>query len=270
MEKTEYPKVSLILSTYNRPDALNLCLKSIARQSMLPNEVIIGDDGSREDTRNLIYSFQQNFPVPIVHVWQEDKGFRLAMSRNRSVAASQYEYIIEIDGDLILHPDFISDHLYFARKGFFLKGGRVNLNERLTDKCCKNGELPPYHFLTPGMLRRINAIHCLSLSRYFAPRYKRNKVLGLGCNMSFWKEDYIRINGYDEFFEGWGGEDYDFAARMLNSGIERLYLKFSGIVFHLWHNDLYMQNKDKNFKYYHQKLGESAMRYKNGGDQYLK
>ncbi len=269
MKKQNVPRVSLILSTYNRPDALDLCLQSIARQTVLPDEVVIGDDGSREETLHLIEIFQADFPVPLIHVWQEDKGFRLAMSRNRSVARCSGDYIIEIDGDLILHPRFVEDHLYFCRKGCFLKGGRVNLSEKLTKKLCESRKLPVIHFLTNGLLRRINAVHCLPLSRYLSRRYKKNKVVGLGCNMSFWKEDYLRINGYDEFFEGWGGEDYDFAWRMTNSGVERLYLKFSGIVYHLWHNDLYMQNKEKNFAYYREKREQKALRCKAGVDQYL-
>ncbi|MCC8153459.1 MAG: glycosyltransferase [Tannerellaceae bacterium] len=114
-------RTSLIVSTYNRPEALNLCLKSIARQKVLPNEVVIGDDGSKEETRLLIEKFQKDFPVPIKHIWHEDKGFRLAMSRNKAVANCDYEYILEIDGDLILHPLYVSDHLYFAQKSFFPK-----------------------------------------------------------------------------------------------------------------------------------------------------
>jgi glycosyltransferase involved in cell wall biosynthesis len=269
MEKT-YPAVSLIVSTYNRPDALNLCLQSIARQTVLPDEVIIGDDGSEEETRLLIQAFQANFPVPLVHIWQEDNGFRLAMSRNKSVAAARCEYIIEIDGDLILHENFVADHLYFAQKGCFLKGGRVNLTEKCTEPCGAEGKAPVFNFFSKGLLRRINSLHCRFLSKYLTHRYKKNRVLGLGCNMSFWKEDYININGYDEFFEGWGGEDYDFASRMSNSGVQRLYLKFSGIVYHLWHNDLYMQNKEENFSYYFDKRDKKAVRCEKGIEQWIR
>ncbi|GBU07973.1 glycosyl transferase [Bacteroidales bacterium] len=267
--KKEKPRVSMIISTYNRVDALSLCLQSIACQSLLPDELVIGDDGSRNDTLQMIQSFQKHFPIPIVHVWQEDKGFRLAMARNKSVAQCKYEYIIEIDGDLILDRRFVEDHVYFACEGYFIKGGRVNLTEELTKKLCSSLRLPDLNFLSKGLKRRINAFHCLSLSTYLSTRYKKNKIVGLGCNMSFWKKDYIAINGYDEFFEGWGGEDWDFACRMLNSGVKRFYLKFSGIVFHLWHQDFHMQNKDKNFEYYYEKKGAKASRCDKGIDQYL-
>ncbi|MCC8153458.1 MAG: hypothetical protein LIP01_04135 [Tannerellaceae bacterium] len=155
------------------------------------------------------------------------------------------------------------------RKVFFLKGGRVNLNKKLTDKLCKSGQIPNLNFFSPGLLRRINAIHNLTVSEYLAPRCKRKRVLGLGCNMSFWKEDFIKVNGYDEFYEGWGGEDYDFTCRMLNSGVERLYLKFSGIVFHLWHEDFYMYNKEKNQNYYNQRKAEKVTVAPVGVSQYL-
>ena len=265
-----YPKSSIIVSTYNRPDALRLCLKSIAKQVVLPDEVVIGDDGSKQDTIDLIRDFQKDFPVPLLHVWQKDEGFRLAQCRNKAVAACSHEYIIEIDGDLILHPRFVEDHLRFAQKGHFIKGGRVNLDKQLTAKVCASGEIPPLHPFAPGLMRRVNAVHCFPLSKYLSTHYKKNSIVGLGCNMSFWKEDYIRINGYDEFFVGWGGEDYDFALRMLNSGVKRLYLKFSAIVFHLWHEDKFMQNKDKNFEYYDERIKEHATRCENGVDKYLK
>jgi glycosyltransferase involved in cell wall biosynthesis len=264
-----YPKVSLIISTYNRPDALDLCLQSIVRQTHLPDEVVIGDDGSKNDTQNLIESFQADFPVPLIHVWQEDKGFRLAMSRNRAVAASHYEYIIEIDGDLILHRNFITDHLYFAQKNHFLKGGRVFLSQKFSEECCQSRKLPEINFFSRGIIRRPNTIRCLALSKYLAASYQKNKFTALGCNMSFWREDYIQVNGYDEFFEGWGGEDYDFASRLINSGIKRLSLKFSGIVYHLWHNESQQQNVSKNKQYYLNAKNKKSVRCTNGIDQYL-
>lgn len=260
--------VSIIISTYNRPEALSLCLKSLSVQSRLPDEVVIGDDGSNEETKIMIDRFRENFPVPITHVWHEDKGFRLAKSRNKAVVATHGEYIIQIDGDLILHKDFIADHLQFVRPVFFLKGGRVNLTKELTQSICASNKLKRFHFFSKGLMRRVNAIHCLPVSRFLAPLYKKGKVLGLGCNMSFWKKDYIAINGYDEFYEGWGGEDYDFACRLMNAGVNRLYLKLSGIVYHLWHNDPYMYNCEKNIAYYNEQKKMKRIICEKGISQY--
>lgn len=260
-------KATLILSTYNRPDALILCLESIIKQSVLPQEVIIGDDGSKEDTRKVIELYQKKFPVPLIHIWQEDKGFRLAKARNKCLAQAKSEYIIQIDGDLILHRNFVKDHLAFAQKGYYIKGGRVNVTEKLTQKLCKRARYFHPNFFTWGLTRRENSLHMPLIARYLAPRRKTQP--GLGCNMSFWKEDSLAINGYDEFFVGWGGEDFDFAMRLYHLGRKKLALKFAGIVFHLWHKDFYMENRKKNFDYYDEQTDKKIIRCEQGLNQYL-
>ena len=260
-------KVSLIISTYNRPDALHLCLESVLHQTTLPDEVIIGDDGSKEETRFVIEKFQKKFPVPLIHIWQEDNGFQLAKARNKCIVKASYEYIIQIDGDLILHQSFVADHIAFAKKGCYIKGGRVNLNDWLTQKLCSSLQYKQPNFFTRGLLRRINSIHCLPVARYLAPR--RKSAPGLGCNMGYWREDAVKINGYDEFYVGWGGEDYDFAVRLSRLGNKKMALKFAAIVFHLWHNDLYMDNKEKNFEHYYNVKDGSNVRCETGISQYL-
>lgn len=260
-------KTTLIISTYNRPGALRQCLESVKHQKILPNEVIVGDDGSKEETVRLIKEFQANYPVPLIHVWHEDKGFRLAKIRNKSVAKATYEYIIQIDGDIILHPFFVADHIALAEKGYYLKGGRTNIEKRLTDFLCNSSSYKKMNFFTQGISRRINALHILWLARFLSERRKTRP--GLGCNMSFWRNDFIQINGYDEFFVGWGGEDYDLAMRLIHLGCKKRSLKFAGIGFHLWHKDLYMNNKDKNFQYYHDGVDEKRITCKIGISQYL-
>src|SRR5690349_16761621 len=115
-----YPSVSLIISTYNWPDALELCLQSVQQQRLLPGEVIIADDGSSKETGQVIERFQKRLLVPLHHIWQTDEGFRLGMIRNKAMAAAKGEYLIQIDGDLVLHPDFVYDHVHAAKKGYFL------------------------------------------------------------------------------------------------------------------------------------------------------
>ena len=262
-------KVSLIISTYNRPDALNLCVMSAISQSIAPDEIIIGDDGSTSETRKLIDSLRKTTEIPVIHVWQEDKGFRLAMMRNKSVAASTGDYIIEIDGDVILHRHFISDHVKLAKRGCYLKGGRTNLGKQLTEKLCKSGKLKNIGIFSRGIESKAeNSLHLLPVARLIAPYYRRNKETALGCNMSFFRDDFERINGYDEFFEGWGGEDGDFGRRLQRSGLKKLQLKFAGIVYHLWHEDKYMHNKDLNFSYSMRDDDEQPIRCKDGYDKY--
>ncbi|MFH1561947.1 MAG: glycosyltransferase [Nitrospirota bacterium] len=126
--------ISLFITTYNWPEALELCLMSVLRQTLTPDEIIIADDGSKEDTQRLIESYTPEFSVPLVHVWQEDKGFRAASIRNKAVAQSRFSYLIFIDGDMILDRNFIGDHLKFAEKNCFLQGSRVLLDKTLSKK----------------------------------------------------------------------------------------------------------------------------------------
>lgn len=145
MNRKDLGKISVIVSTYNRCDALQVCLLSLFKQTVLPDEVIIGDDGSTEETASLIARLQEQAPFPIIHVWHEDKGFRLAMMRNKCVARSTGNYIIEIDGDVFLHPKLIADHLREAGRGIYVKGGRVNLGKELTEEICKSGMVRLIH-----------------------------------------------------------------------------------------------------------------------------
>ena len=103
-------RVSLVITTYNRPDALLLVLKSVEAQSRLPSSVIIADDGSDKNTKKLIKNFQLTTCLKIIHSWQKDKGFRAAKSRNKAIAESKADYIILVDGDMVLHHNFINDH----------------------------------------------------------------------------------------------------------------------------------------------------------------
>lgn len=241
--------VSLVVTTYNWPAALELCLKSAFNQTRLPNEIIIGDDGSRPETVAVIDKLRLVSPIKIIHVWQEDKGFRLAKIRNKAIMASSHDYIIQIDGDIIMHPRFIEDHMRLARPGFCLRGGRAMLDKELTKKLCGTKELIAINFWTNGIeSNRLNTIHSYWLSSYLASRYAKKRYV-LGCNMSFYKSNFLALNGYDENFEGWGYEDTDFFRRLLMLGIRKRHLKFAGLAYHLWHEHSSSGVKDKNGQY---------------------
>lgn len=125
---------SLIITTYNSPDRLALVLDSVRDLSPIPAEVIIADDGSTDDTRELIESYAKSFPCPLRHIWQEDKGFRVSISRNKGIAAATQDYIITIDGDMIVDSHFIADHLRFAKRGVVLQGSRTGLSAFATQE----------------------------------------------------------------------------------------------------------------------------------------
>ncbi|PKH01603.1 family 2 glycosyl transferase [Psychromonas sp. MB-3u-54] len=225
-------KTALIITTYNWKEALNAVLESVKRQTVLPDEVIVADDGSREDTAELIKKHKKTFPVPLIHSWIEDKGFRLAHSRNLAIAKTSCDYIVMIDGDIVLSLRFIESHIKTARANWFVQGGRVLTNEICTKKIMNLNLVP--NIFSKGLRNRKNCIHNQFLSRIFS--YERNNDKATrGCNMAFWRDDVIAINGFNEDFVGWGREDSEFTHRMLNLGRRRLYLKFLAVGYHLFH-----------------------------------
>jgi len=242
--------VSLIITTYNRPDALLRVLESVLLQTQLPDEVVIADDGSMDATKNCISEFNKSAPFLLIHSWQQDQDFRAAESRNKAIAKSTCEYIIMIDGDMILHHKFIEDHLFHAEPGYFIQGSRVFLDKKITNKILKTG-LYFLSFFSLGLSNRKNAIYSVFFARFFLK--KRNYIEGIkSCNMSFHKKDYIGINGFNNDLVGWGKEDTEFAVRLINYGINRKNIHFNSIQFHLWHekssralltkNDAILQN----------------------------
>ena len=231
-------KTSLIISTYNREDALELVLKSVIALKEYPDEVIIADDGSGAQTKKLINAYQQSFPIPLLHCHQEDEGFRLARIRNKATAMSTGEFIIFIDGDMILHPAFITDHKRHAKIGRYIQGSRVLLDKETTVRVIEHG-ISSFNLLSKGITNRFNAMHIpwlsTRISQYMSKKQTHHGVRG--CNMSFMKSDLIKVNGFNEAFIGWGREDSECIIRMLNSGIARYNLRLGGIAYHLWHSE---------------------------------
>jgi len=226
-------KISLIITTYNWKEALGLSLKSVLHQEVLPHEVIVADDGSGVETRELIQALAVNSPIPIIHSWQEDKGFRLARSRNRAIARARGEYIILIDGDILLEKHFVFDHQQFARPGFFVQGTRVLLNKALSEQVVQSGRLDA-GFCRHGVENRKNCLRSDILARLFS--FKSRRLRGVRtCNFSFWRRDAVQVNGFNEEFVGWGREDSEFTARLMNIGTRRQNVKFSALAYHLYH-----------------------------------
>lgn len=235
--------VSIIVATYNRPDALEAVIDACFAQSDKRFEIIIADDGSGEATRACVARLQQRATVPLLHVWQPDQGFRLAMARNQGIAASRGEYIVLLDGDCIPQRDFVARHRALAQPGCMVTGSRILLDDAFTQR----------------VLADRRDLHTLALSEKLALRARGhlNKVLQLlvklpdlgrvqkrfswrrikGCNMAAWRSDIDTVNGFDQSFEGWGHEDADFVVRLFNAGVWRKDGAFATEVFHLWHRE---------------------------------
>ncbi len=255
--------VSLIITTYNWPKALALSIQSALRQTRLPDEIIIADDGSSKDTANMLESIKSN--VPILHSWQEDQGFALAMSRNRAIAKSRGEYIIVVDGDMVLHPDFIADHLACAKEGIYLQGGRVLLDEAFSKRVLKEDKVS-FSWYDSGLKNRKNALHIKWLGRLFCQENQRLKGIR-GCNFSLFKSDIVRVNGFNEAFTSWGREDSEFVQRLYHAGIKRQNLKFCAIEYHLYHDEGAAESK--NDALLQKTIDEKLHWCEHGIDQYL-
>lgn len=258
-------KISLIITTYNRVTALALVLRSVLQQIERPDEIIIADDGSMPETQQLCQSYEKN--LPLIHCWQEDKGFRAAAIRNKAIAIARHPYLVLIDGDMILHPAFIQDHKSIARSRAFIQGKRVLLSEQLTQRALQNQQIN-FNFFSMGLSNRLNAIHCPILTKLIIGAQNPRRGIR-SCNMAFWREDVLNINGFNEEFSGWGREDSEFAARMQQSGIKRINFKFGAIAYHLYHPEQSRDFLDKNDTLLEQTRREKRTWCEKGICQYL-
>ncbi len=244
--------ISLLISTYNWEEALELCLNSVLQQTVLPDEVLIADDGSQEATAQLIQSFAKQAPFPIVHVWHEDKGFRKTKILNKALLKSTHPYIIQIDGDVILNRHFIADHIELAEKGYFVGGSRVLLGKVYTTHLLKRMKKNPTLF-KQNLSFILNGFRSRLLRKFLSKRYANHRMNSVrGCNMAFWRDDAFRVNGYNEALEMWGQEDQEFAYRLYHTGIQKKQLKMGGVQFHIYHK----QKSKENLEYHDQVLSE--------------
>jgi len=263
-----YLNCSLVTPTYNWPEALELLLLSIKQQTHLPNEVIIADDGSTEETSLLIKKMKQDFPVPLHHVWHEDCKNRKPAIMNKAIAQAKYEYIIEIDGDIIMHKEFVKDHISSAKQGMFLYGSRVNIQEHYLDTLFSKKQIH-FHFFSKGIKKRGRTLRIPFLNILYQKQDKRSSKLR-GCNMSFWKTDFLKVNGFNESLTGWGIDDSEMVQRLINIGIKGKRLKYKGIVYHIYHPE-----QDKTHIAFNQHIEKETTKKKvtyiaKGVDQYLK
>ena len=250
---TKNPSVSIILATYNWPHALQLCLQSLARQTNLDFEVVIADDGSAYETKRMIDEFEVNAPFPIRHEWQEDNGFRKAKILNKAINRAQNAYLIFLDGDCIVQPDFVFQHLKLSQGGAMVTGSRILLAKKITELLCQGLVSPQSFFNSKALMLRLagQMNKCLPLliklpnhsgRLYSEFTWRRIK----GCNMAAWRADAIQIGGFDESLEGWGHEDADFVFRLHLAGIVRKSGSWSTEVFHLWHKTASKESATKN------------------------
>jgi glycosyltransferase involved in cell wall biosynthesis len=233
--------ISVILTTYQREDALDAVLRGLARQTDRDFEIMVADDGSGPQTRELIGRRAADIGVRLEHVWQEDRGFRAGEARNRAVLASRGGHCIFLDGDCIPRPDFVAAHRTLAEPGWFVTGNRVLLSRELTERVlAEAAEVERWSLSAFTALRRHRKINRLAplLSLPLGPLRKLRSRAWRGarsCNLAVWRRDFDAVDGFDATYSGWGLEDSDLLIRLLRAGIRRKDGNFATGVLHLWH-----------------------------------
>ena len=226
-------RISLVINTFEQPDYLARVLAAVHGQSAPPEEVLLADDGSGPTTRELFSDWSARQRFRAAHLWQPHENFRRARILNEAIAAARGDYLVFLDGDTVPHPRFVADHAGAARLGFFVQGHRALIEEKAAVWFGKNG-------LTADRRRALLQNQISGLKNAFRWPLALSKISphlrGIrGCNLGIWREDLVRVNGYNEDFAGWGREDSELAARLFNAGRQRLDLRGRALCFHLWH-----------------------------------
>lgn len=251
--------VALVIATYNWPEALRLVLESVSEQTVLPDEIIIADDGSSKSTKNLVDSFRNRFAVPLKHFWHKDDGFRKTIILNQAIAGTTCDYIIQVDGDIVLHKHFIADHISAAEKGFYIRGSRVMVMENRSQHELIMGRFGGASAFSRGIKNRINAMRIPLFANLLIKKSHRSNNVS-GCNCAFWREDFVKVNGYNNEIKGWGHEDIELAARFINAGILQKKIKMIAVCYHLHHTFVDRQRESFNYTIYKTTLNQ-GIRY---------
>jgi len=263
-----HKKVSVIIATYNKPHYLERVIDGYLHQIVPPDEIVVADDGSTKETGLLVDEIRARSGVNILHVWHEDRGFRAAAIRNKAVAKSTGDYLLLCDDDSIPCRNMVKDHLRYAGNGFFIQGHRVLLGPRISASFTRRDIT--FASLATAALRR-EAGNITNALRLPVPLIKRSKSpRGIrSCNMSFSREDFIAVNGFDEGYEGWGREDSDLAGRFFKYGLRRKDIKFRAVCYHLYHESHGRESLERNTALLEEAVKKGGHRCANGVDKYL-
>ena len=228
------PSIALAITSHEQPESLAAVLRSVSAQRVSPDEIVIADDGSGHATQEVMQSFIAASRVPVRRVSQPHQGFRVARLRNLAIAATHCELILFVDGDMLLHPAFVADHARHARRGFYTQGVRALADASLSARLLAGAPFPGPASAGLGGLRRAYLLHAPAATG--ALRRVANGFIAVkSCNQAIWRDDLVRVNGFDEDFIGWGPEDKELCARLENADVGRQSLLFGGIACHLHH-----------------------------------
>jgi glycosyltransferase involved in cell wall biosynthesis len=248
-------KASIIMSTYNSEVWLEKVLWGLSVQTETDFEIIIADDGSRDDTKLLIEKLRKEIKIPIVHVWHEDNGFQKSQILNKAIVVSRSDYLIFTDGDCIPRQDFVATHLHYREKGYFLSGGYFMLPMAISEAITRNDIVSQNCFdvkwlVAQGLKKKFKNTK-LSASGFLAKFLNfvtPTKATWNGHNASGWKEDLVYINGFNQEMQ-YGGQDRELGERLFNKRLKSRQIRYSAIVIHLDHARGYVNEAtwEKNF-----------------------
>lgn len=233
--------ISVVISTYNSPDWLEKVLWGYNTQTFRNFEMVIADDGSKPETKNLIDQLEKEVFYDIKHVWHEDNGFQKSQILNKAIVASDTNYILMSDGDCIPKENFIEEHIKQREEGYFLSGGYhklpMVLSENITKEDVYNGSCFEVSWLkNNGMSTSFknNKIEAPALAKNILNLITPTTPSWNGHNASGWKKDIIAINGFDERMQ-YGGQDRELGERLVNYGIKPKQIRYSTVCLHLDH-----------------------------------
>ena len=258
-------KLSLIISAYNQRAALEKIFRALSLQKSSPDEILVADDGSGDGTTELIESWKTKISVPVQHLWHPDRGFLKTTILNRAVAAATGDYIVFLDGDCVPHAKFIADHRALAEQGFWVQGRRCFVREPFVAEF-----VPGKTSILQWALRGRIARPAKSIRLPF-PIIRRDRGQRgiLGCNMAYWRDDVIAVNGFDESYQGRGmGADSDLGSRIYNLGRRRKFVYGRALVYHLDHPIAPRPHFDANKARLDEVLRSGKTRCEKGLDQY--
>lgn len=265
--------ISVVITTYNRSDALLAVLHGLSLQTDRNFEVVVADDGSREEHRDALHQSAVARELGVVHVWHPDVGFTASKVRNRGVAAASAPYLVFMDGDCVPEVDFVAQHKRLAQPGNFVNGSRVLLSPEMTadvvagrEEICGRGA--SYWFGQRLRGRCSKLTHLLRLPD--GPLRVRAGFYWKGirsCNMGVWRSDFEKVDGFDESFVGWGHEDADFVLRLHHAGVARKNGWCATEVFHLWHREAARDQASLNEQTVHDRIRGSQVKATSGYTQ---
>jgi glycosyltransferase involved in cell wall biosynthesis len=265
--------ISVVVSSYDRPDALNAVLRGLARQTDRAFEVIVADDGSPPSTAAIVTDWTGRIGVPLSHVWHEHHEFRAPEISNRAILRSRGDYLVFLDGDCIPLPTFVEAHRDLAEPGWFVFGNRVLMSRTLTETVLQENLEPEiWTFLDFARQRGRRSINRLlpALSLPLGPLRKRNSRDWRSvrtCNLGVWRSDFEHINGQEAAYRGWGLHDSDMAVRLIRSGRRRKDGRFRTGVLHLWHPDSDRARLAENQEIFRETLASDRIRAVRGLEQ---